>query len=89
MINLIIKKPQNIKNDILSGITVALALVPEAIAFSFVAKVDPIVGLYAAFMMGLIPPYLWSTKNDFWCYRCCCRYICSIDDTTTAIHDQV
>lgn len=54
MINLIIKKPQNIKNDILSGITVALALVPEAIAFSFVAKVDPIVGLYAAFMMGLI-----------------------------------
>ncbi|MBT5855207.1 SulP family inorganic anion transporter [bacterium] len=54
MIELIIKKPQNIKNDILSGITVALALVPEAIAFSFVAHVDPKVGLYAAFMMGLI-----------------------------------
>jgi len=54
MIDLIIKKPQNIKNDILSGITVALALVPEAIAFSFVAHVDPRVGLYAAFMMGLI-----------------------------------
>lgn len=38
----------------LSGLTVALALVPEAIAFSFVAHVDPIIGLYAAFMMGLI-----------------------------------
>ena len=54
MIDLIIKKPQNLTNDILSGITVALALVPEAIAFAFVAHVDPTVGLYAAFMMGLI-----------------------------------
>ena len=40
--------------EILSGLTVALALVPEAIAFAFVAKVDPLVGLYAAFMVGLI-----------------------------------
>lgn len=48
-----IKRPANIKNDVLSGITVALALVPEAIAFSFVAGVDPKVGLYAAFIMGL------------------------------------
>ena len=54
MFDLIIKKPTNIKNDILSGLTVALALVPEAIAFSFVAHVDPTIGLYAAFMMGLI-----------------------------------
>lgn len=45
---------QNINNDILSGITVALALVPEAVAFAFVAGVDPLVGLYAAFMIGLI-----------------------------------
>jgi SulP family sulfate permease len=49
-----IERPRNIKNDILSGLTVALALVPEAVAFSFVAKVDPVIGLYAAFMMGLI-----------------------------------
>lgn len=49
-----IKRPENIKNDVLSGLTVALALVPEAIAFSFVAGVDPKVGLYAAFMMGFI-----------------------------------
>jgi len=45
---------QNPKNDILSGLTVALALVPEAVAFSFVAGVDPLVGLYGAFMMGII-----------------------------------
>ena len=44
----------SIKNDVLSGLTVALALVPEAIAFAFVAGVDPLVGLYAAFMVGLI-----------------------------------
>jgi len=44
----------NFRNDILSGVTVALALVPEAVAFAFVAGVDPLVGLYAAFMVGLI-----------------------------------
>jgi len=48
------KHTNNAKNDILSGITVALALVPEAVAFSFVAGVDPLVGLYAAFMIGII-----------------------------------
>ena len=40
--------------EILSGLTVALALVPEAIAFAFVAGVEPLVGLYAAFIVGLI-----------------------------------
>ncbi|MCP4181311.1 MAG: SulP family inorganic anion transporter [bacterium] len=49
-----IQKPRNFKNDFLSGLTVALALVPEAIAFSFVTHVDPSVGLYAAFIMGLV-----------------------------------
>ncbi|MDX8396416.1 MAG: SulP family inorganic anion transporter [Mariprofundaceae bacterium] len=42
------------KDDVLSGLTVALALVPEAVAFAFVAGVHPLVGLYAAFMVGLI-----------------------------------
>jgi SulP family sulfate permease len=42
------------QNEILSGLTVALALVPEAVAFAFVAGVDPRVGLYAAFMVGLL-----------------------------------
>ena len=45
---------KNPRADILSGLTVALALVPEAIAFAFVAKLDPLVGLYAAFIMGLV-----------------------------------
>ncbi|MBL7050072.1 MAG: SulP family inorganic anion transporter [Nitrospira sp.] len=44
----------SIQSDIFSGLTVALALVPEAVAFSFVAGVSPIVGLYGAFMMCLI-----------------------------------
>ncbi len=48
------KRVANAKNDILSGLTVALALVPEAVAFAFVAGVDPLVGLYAAFMIGII-----------------------------------
>src|SRR5210317_1172454 len=43
-----------VKNDVLSGLTVALALVPEAIAFAFVAGVAPLSGLYAAFIVGLI-----------------------------------
>jgi SulP family sulfate permease len=47
-------KLKNIKNDILSGMVVAVALVPEAIAFSFIAGVSPIVGLYTAFILGLI-----------------------------------
>jgi SulP family sulfate permease len=40
----------NVKGDILSGIVVALALIPEAIAFSIIAGVDPMVGLYASFV---------------------------------------
>ena len=54
MTKFITKRVTNVRNDILSGITVALALVPEAVAFAFVAGVDPLVGLYAAFMVGLI-----------------------------------
>ncbi len=48
------KKNGNYKDDTLSGLTVALALVPEAIAFSFIAGVDPIVGLWSAVFLGLI-----------------------------------
>lgn len=54
MFDLHIRKAVSHKNDLLSGLTVALALVPEAVAFAFVAGVEPMVGLYAAFMMGLI-----------------------------------
>ncbi|MEE9312488.1 MAG: SulP family inorganic anion transporter [Planctomycetota bacterium] len=48
------QKPGSTRGDILSGITVALALVPEAVAFAIIAKVDPIVGLYAAFIIAII-----------------------------------
>jgi SulP family sulfate permease len=54
MFNLITKKRGNFKDDTLSGLTVALALVPEAIAFSFAAGVPPLVGLWAAVFMGFI-----------------------------------
>jgi len=43
-----------VRIELLSGLTVALALVPEAVAFAFVAGVHPLVGLYAAFLVGLI-----------------------------------
>ncbi|MEX5727126.1 SulP family sulfate permease [Rhodovulum iodosum] len=46
--------PAVLKIEVLAGLTVALALVPEAVAFAFVAGVHPLVGLYAAFMVGLI-----------------------------------
>jgi len=42
------------RDDVLSGLTVAFALVPEAVAFAFVAGVNPLVGLYGAFLMGLV-----------------------------------
>lgn len=47
-------KPAEIKTDTLSGLTVALALVPEAIAFALVAHVSPLTGLYAAFIVCLV-----------------------------------
>ncbi|WP_309399919.1 SulP family inorganic anion transporter [Cerasicoccus maritimus] len=54
MLNFFRKRSANLKDDLLSGLTVALALVPEAIAFAFVAGVSPIIGLYSAFFMGLL-----------------------------------
>ena len=54
MLNLFAVREGNLKNEILSGLTVALALVPEAVAFAFVAGVSPIIGLYSAFIIGLV-----------------------------------
>ena len=48
----------SVKNDVLSGAVVAVALVPEAIAFSLIAGVSPLVGLYTAFMLGLMTALL-------------------------------
>ena len=59
MLTTIISKHQHsLRTDFLSGLTVALALVPEAVAFAFVAGVEPLVGLYAAFLVGLITSVL-------------------------------
>jgi SulP family sulfate permease len=44
----------NVRNDLLAGIVVALALIPEAIAFSIIAGVDPKVGLYASFCIATV-----------------------------------
>jgi high affinity sulfate transporter 1 len=44
----------NIKGDVLSGIVVAMALIPEAIAFSLIAGVDPMIGLYASFCIAVV-----------------------------------
>ncbi|QDV24470.1 SulP family inorganic anion transporter [Aureliella helgolandensis] len=54
MLNFFRQQSGSIKNDVLSGLTVSLALVPEAIAFAFVAGVSPLIGLYSAFFLGLI-----------------------------------
>jgi SulP family sulfate permease len=54
MIELVKKSSKNTKNDILSGLTVALAMIPEVVAFAFVAQISPIVALFGAFVVGII-----------------------------------
>ena len=58
MLNFFRHQSGSLKNDLLSGVTVALALVPEAIAFAFVAGLSPLIGLYSAFFIGLISAIL-------------------------------
>lgn len=48
------KQKVDFKTEILSGLTVALALIPEAVAFALIAGLSPLTGLYAAFVMGLV-----------------------------------
>src|SRR5690554_5542520 len=47
-------QPINYRTEVLSGLTVALALIPEAVAFALIAGLSPLTGLYAAFVMGLV-----------------------------------
>ena len=54
--------PMRVKTELLAGLTVALALVPEAVAFAFVAGVAPLVGLYAAFIVGT---FRRTARHDF------------------------
>ena len=52
------KQVVDYRTEILAGLTVALALVPEAVAFAFLAGLSPLTGLYAAFVMGLVTSVL-------------------------------
>ena len=47
------KQDVDYKTEVLSGLTVAIALIPEAVAFALIAGLSPLTGLYAAFVMGL------------------------------------
>ena len=58
LVNIFKKRDYNLKTEVLSGLTVAIALVPEAVAFALIAGVSPLVGLYAAFTMGLVTSIL-------------------------------
>jgi sulfate permease, SulP family len=53
-----LKQKVDYKKEVLSGLTVALALVPEAVAFALIAGLSPLTGLYAAFVMGLVTAIL-------------------------------
>ena len=52
------KQKVDYKTEILSGLTVAMALIPEAVAFSLIAGLSPLTGLYAAFVMGIVTAVL-------------------------------
>ena len=49
-----LKQKVNYRTEVLSGLTVAMALIPEAVAFALIAGLSPLTGLYAAFIMGII-----------------------------------
>ena len=77
MLNFFRSQSGSIKNDVLSGLTVALALVPEAIAFAFVAGVNPVIGLYSAFFHRIdFGDLWWASRYDLGSNGCngsCCR----------------
>ena len=54
MFDLISERSANLKNDVLAGLTAVLTLIPEAVAFTFVAGIDPMMGLYGSFFVGFI-----------------------------------
>lgn len=58
MLDFFKKRTARVKDDLLSGLTVALAMVPEAVAFALIAGLAPLTGLYAAFIIGLLTSIL-------------------------------
>jgi SulP family sulfate permease len=63
------------KTEVLSGLTVALALIPEAVAFALIAGLSPLTGLYAAFVVGLVTSILGGRpgmiSESYRCNRSC------------------
>ncbi len=53
----------NVPRDLLAGTVVALALIPEAIAFSIIAGVDPKVGLYASFCIAVVTAFVVDDRR--------------------------
>jgi SulP family sulfate permease len=58
ILNILTVKPQAAKTEVLAGLTVALALIPEAVAFALIAGVSPITGIQTAFVLCLITAFL-------------------------------
>ena len=56
-----LNKPINLKNEILAGLTVAMTMIPESLSFAILAGLTPLIGLYAAFIMGVL-----LTKRRDW-----------------------
>jgi MFS superfamily sulfate permease-like transporter len=56
--NFSIPKKVNFKNEILAGLTVAMTMIPESLSFAILAGLAPLMGLYAAFLMGLVTAIL-------------------------------
>lgn len=48
----------NLKNEILAGLTVAMTMIPESLSFAILAGLSPLMGLYAAFLMGIVTAVL-------------------------------
>jgi SulP family sulfate permease len=66
------KQKIDYKTEVLSGLTVAMALIPEAVAFAMIAGLSPLTGLYAAFVMGLVTSILGGRPGMILISACQC-----------------
>ena len=64
----------NFKNELLAGLTVAMTMIPESLSFAILAGLSPLMGLYAAFLMGINGSFRRKTRNGIGWSRsnCCC-----------------
>lgn len=59
-----LRSPRRLRTEVLAGLVVALALIPEAILFSIIAGVDPRIGLFASFTMAVIIAFVCGRAGD-------------------------